>query len=165
MKVFEHTRAPLAAAEHRGRIRRHPPAPEPGGFTLIEVMVALAIVALGMMAVNTQLNRYAVGAAYLEQKTLASWVAGNIIAELSLAPEWPAIGDREEELDFGPFRWHSRIDVSETPVDNLRRIDVYVSLAEDPDRVVHTMTSLVEPPPPRGIARVRWVPPVLETGP
>ena len=50
------------------------------GFTLLEVMVALAIVALGMMAVHAQLNRYAVGAAIIENKVLASWIASNRIA-------------------------------------------------------------------------------------
>ena len=52
------------------------------GFTLIEVMVALVIVALGMMAVNTQLNRYTVAASYVEEKTLASWIATNKLTEL-----------------------------------------------------------------------------------
>ena len=36
------------------------------GFTLLEAMVALIIVALGMMAVNTQLNRYAAAAVYVD---------------------------------------------------------------------------------------------------
>jgi general secretion pathway protein I len=134
---------------------------EQSGFTLLEVMVALVIVALGMMAVNTQLNRYAVGALYMEQKTLASWIAANKIAELSLAPEWPAVGTRDEELEFGPLTWHTRTEVSETPVANLRRIDVHVSLADDPERVVHTMTGLVQPPAPRGLAPVRWQPPAM----
>ena len=43
------------------------------GFTLLESMVALAIVALGMMAVHTQLNRFIVSALVTEEKTLASW--------------------------------------------------------------------------------------------
>ena len=59
------------------------------GFTLLEAMVALIIVALGMMAVNTQLNRYVVAASYVEQKTLASWVATNKVTELSVGPTWP----------------------------------------------------------------------------
>ncbi len=45
-----------------------------GGFTLLEAMVALVIVALGMMAVNGQLNRYVVAASFVEEKTLASWI-------------------------------------------------------------------------------------------
>ena len=45
------------------------------GFTLLEAMVALVIVALGMMAVNGQLNRYVVAASFVEKKTLASWIA------------------------------------------------------------------------------------------
>ncbi len=44
--------------------------PRTRGFTLLEAMVALIIVALGMMAVNTQLNRYAAASFYVEQKTL-----------------------------------------------------------------------------------------------
>ncbi len=63
------------------------------GFTLIEVMVALVIVALGMMAVNTQLNRYTVAATYVEEKTLASWIATNKLTELSIASTWPSVGD------------------------------------------------------------------------
>ena len=70
------------------------------GFTLIEVMVALVIVALGMMAVNTQLNRYTVAATYVEQKTLASWIATNKLTELSIAPTWPSVGDYDEDVEF-----------------------------------------------------------------
>ena len=44
----------------------------PAGFTLLEAMVALIIVALGMMAVATQINRYVVTAQSVEEKTLAS---------------------------------------------------------------------------------------------
>ena len=75
------------------------------GFTLIEVMVALVIVSLGMMAVNTQLNRYTVAATYVEQKTLASWIATNKLTELSIAPTWPSVGDYEEDVEFAGQQW------------------------------------------------------------
>jgi general secretion pathway protein I len=129
------------------------------GFTLIEAMVALAIVALGMMAVNTQLNRYVVTAAYIEQKTLASWVATNRLSEMSVAPEWPELGVTEEDVDFGAQSWHWHCEVFETPVENLRRVDVSVSLAEDPDRIIHKVSALIEPPSPRGFVAVRWLAP------
>jgi len=127
------------------------------GFTLLESLVALAIVALGMTAVQTQLNRYVVSANYIELKTLASWIATNQITELSIAPEWPALGDSEAELDFARRRWLWRAEVSETPVENLRRVDLSVSLAEDPERVFNTVSALLEPPPPPGFAPVRWL--------
>ena len=98
------------------------------GFTLIEVMVALAIVALGMLAVQTQLNRYVVTAAVTEEKTLASWIAANQLAELSVQPAWPEIGSSEEQVEFAQREWRLEIDVSET--------DSHFVLRADPQRKV-----------------------------
>jgi general secretion pathway protein I len=126
------------------------------GFTLIEAMVALVIVALGMMAVNTQLNRYAVAAAYVEQKTLASWIATNKLTELSVAPTWPEVGDYEEDVEFAGQQWRCEIEVAETPVANLHRVDVSVRLMSDPERVVHKITGLIEPPAPPGFLAPQW---------
>ena len=69
------------------------------GFTLLEALVALAIVALGMMAVQTQLNRYVVSAVATEERTLASWVAANKITELSVASSWPELGSSDDEME------------------------------------------------------------------
>jgi general secretion pathway protein I len=131
--------------------------PAQRGFTLLEAMVALVIVALGMMAVNTQLNRYAAAAIYMEEKTLASWVATNKITEFSIDSAWPELGDSDEDIEFAGREWHCEIEVQETPVDNLRRIDVSVSLVTDPERVLHKVSGIVEPPPPRGFMPLRWL--------
>ena len=98
------------------------------GFTLIEVMVALVIVAFGMMAVHTMLNSYAAASVYVEQKTLASWIATNKLTELSIGPTWPSLGDSDEDLEFAGRQWRCEIEVSETAVANLRRVDVSVRL-------------------------------------
>lgn len=126
------------------------------GFTLLEVLVALVIVSLGMMAVNTQLNRYAMTAKYMEEKTLASWIGSNKIVELSVQPEWPEIGGSNEEVEFANRLWYLEIEVSTTDVENLRRVDVDVAFAETPDVIVHRISGLVEPPAPRGFVPVRW---------
>ena len=55
------------------------------GFTLIEVLVALAIVAIGMAAVLGALNSSADTVSYLRDKTFAQWVALNRIAGLRLS--------------------------------------------------------------------------------
>ena len=129
------------------------------GFTHIEVMVALVIVSLGMMAVNTQLNRYTVAATYVEQKTLASWIATNKLTELSIAPTWPSVGDSEEDVEFAGQQWRCTIEVAETPVPNLHRVDVSVALRSDPERVVHKVSALIEPPAPAGFLSPQWTAP------
>ena len=134
------------------------------GFTLLEAMVALVIVALGMMAVNTQLNRYVVAAVYIEEKTLASWIATNKVTEISVATSWPELGDSEEEIDFAGRRWQCEIVVEETPVENLRRVDVSVALADAPERVLHKVSGLVEPPAPGGFVPLRWLGPAAGAG-
>ena len=127
------------------------------GFTLIEAMVALIIVALGMMAVHTQLNQYVVTSIYIRQKTMASWIATNKLTELSVQFDWPEPGDEEDDIEYAGQEWHYRVEISETEVPNLRRADVSVSLADDPERVIHTVSGLIEPPPPRGFVPPRWL--------
>ena len=119
-------------------------------------MVALVIVALGMMAVNGQLNRYVVAATFVETKTLASWIATNEITALSVGHEWPGVGDHEEDVEFAGRQWRCQIVVSETEVQNLHRVDVSVALAADPERVVHKVSGLIEPPAPAGFLPLEW---------
>lgn len=126
------------------------------GFTLVEALVALIIVALGMMAVHTQLNQYAVTSVYIREKTLASWIAMNVLTELSVQSEWPEPGSEEDEIEYAGRQWHYSVEISTTQVENLRRADVSVSLAEDPERVIHTVSGLIEPPAPPGFLAPRW---------
>lgn len=135
-----------------------PNYPREPGFTLLEAMVALAIVALGMMAVQTQLNRYVVSAAVTEEKTLASWVAANKLTELSVSSSWPDIGTSDDEVELAQRQWRTVIEVSETQVDNLRRVDVGVYRVDEPDRLIQSLSALIEPPPPAGYLPVRWLP-------
>ena len=127
------------------------------GFTLLEAMIALVIVSLGMMAVNTQLNRYVVSAAYIEQKTLASWIASNQLTQMSVAPQWPSIGTTQGEEEFAQRLWQWQAEVSETPVENLRRVDIAVALVEEPELEIHAMSAFIEPPPPPGFPSVNWL--------
>jgi general secretion pathway protein I len=126
------------------------------GFTLIEVMIALVIVALGMMGISKAINDYTVAATYVERKTLASWIATNKLTELSIAPTWPTVGDYDEDVEFAGQQWRCEIVVEETPVTNLHRVDVSVRLLTDPERVVHKVSALIEPPAPQGFLPPQW---------
>ena len=127
------------------------------GFTLLEAVVALAIVALGMTALYMQLNQYAVTATYMQEKTLASWIATNRLTELSIEPSWPDLGTEEDEVEFAGRVWHYTVKISETQVTYLRRVDVSVARADQPERIIHKVSTLLEPPPPAGFVPPRWI--------
>jgi general secretion pathway protein I len=112
---------------------------------------------MGMMAVYTQLNQYAMTSIYMEEKALASWIASNRLTELSVQPDWPELGDDEDEIEFAGRNWRYFVEVSETQVQNLRRVDISVSRAEQPERMIHRVSALIEPPAPRGFVPVHWI--------
>ena len=102
------------------------PSSGPRGFTLIEVIVALAIVALGMFAVFTSIGETASNVGYLRDKSMAGWIADNKITEIRLSGEFPSVDRTEGDVDYAGRRWHWTAIVSQTPVDGLRRIDMMV---------------------------------------
>jgi general secretion pathway protein I len=113
------------------------------GFTLVEVLVALAIVAFGLIAVFGQMNQTATAASRLREKTLAGWVAMNELAKLRLSGEFPAVGTRSDEIEMANQRWHYEMRISETEGDYLRRADVTVALADAPGRPLATAAGFV----------------------
>ena len=100
------------------------------GFTLIEVMAALVIVSLGMLAVIQAVSATASNTAYLREKTVAHWVAMNQLTDARLAPQPPPVGKRSGEVDMGNGRWRWTVTVSATDVPSMRRIDVDVAPAD-----------------------------------
>ena len=61
----------------------------PRGFTLIEVMVALVVIALGMLGVIQAVSQTASNSGYLRDKTIAHWVAMNRLTEVRLQKAAP----------------------------------------------------------------------------
>ena len=100
------------------------------GFTLIEVLVALAIVTIGMAAVLGALTSSANTTAYMRDKTFAQWVALNQIATLRLSGQMTPTGNSDGNIDFAGRSWHWRREVTALQVPGLVRIDVKVRPAE-----------------------------------
>jgi len=97
------------------------------GFTLIEVMVALAIVGLSLTAVAASMSQMIDSATAMRDRTYASWIAQNKIAEIRLANVLPEVSTSSGDEEYANTLWAWRAVVSETGIDNFRRIDVYVS--------------------------------------
>jgi len=96
------------------------------GFTLIEVVVALAVLALAMGALISGMARYADNAAVLREKTLALWVAHNRLTEIGLEPTWPELGESDGDEELAGIEWRWDVTVAETPDPKVRRVDIAV---------------------------------------
>jgi general secretion pathway protein I len=97
-----------------------------GGFTQIEVLVALAIVAVALAAGMRTIAQSADGASLLKARTLALWVAENRLALAQLEDPVPATGTtRGEDAQAGMlFAWRRTVDSSPNPA--FRRIEIVV---------------------------------------
>lgn len=103
------------------------------GFTLVEVLVALTILAVALAAGMRTLAQSADGATTLKLRTLALWVAQNRLALAELERPWPATGTemgraREAGIEFA---W--RASVAATPNPAFRRFEIVVAEATVPD--------------------------------
>ena len=106
------------------------------GFTLIEVLVALAIVAMSVGALLGTLTSAASNISYLRDKTLAEWVALNRLAEIRTAQLMPDKGKRSGNAVMGGMRWQWEQEVVELPIKGLFRIDVRARPTGDRKSVV-----------------------------
>ncbi len=124
------------------------------GFTLLEVMIALTIVAFSLTAIAATMNQMIDAANAMRERTYASWIAQNKIAELRLANVIPDVSSTSGEVDYANTQWSWRAVVSETGIENFFRVDVSVSLAGS-DYNIRTVTGFIGEPVPIGQANGR----------
>jgi len=127
------------------------------GFTLIEVMVSLAIVALSLTAVAASMNQMIDAANTMRDRTYASWIAQNKITEMRLANTIPEVSTASGELEYGRTQWAWRAVVSETGVDNFMRVDVTITQV-DSDYEIRTVTGFIGEPVIPGRGNAEWRP-------
>jgi general secretion pathway protein I len=94
------------------------------GFTLLEVLIALAIVALSAGALLGAVTSSASNVIYLQEKTLAEWVALNRLTEVRIAVDMPGTGRRKGSTTMGGQRWEWEEEVTELPLQGMFRVDV-----------------------------------------
>lgn len=100
------------------------------GFTLLEVLVALAIFGIVAAVVLTAAGRSLNNASRLEVLTLAGWIADNQLTELQLQQPPPALGRESRELEFAGRRWQTLSEVQASADPGLLRVTVWVAAAE-----------------------------------
>lgn len=120
-----------------GRVRRA------SGFTLVEILVALAIIAVALSAGLRALAQATDGAVALKQRTLALWVAQNRIALATLESPWPSPGRREGSATQAGSVFGFTETISTTPNPAFRKIEVVVALPGAPDYALARLTGFI----------------------
>ena len=103
------------------------------GFTLLEVLVALAVIALSMGAIIKATGDYTNNQSYLRDRTMALWVARNVLVQFRVDKEWPDVGERKGTQEMGNREWRWLAVTSQTDEEELRRLDVEVFPIESED--------------------------------
>ena len=104
------------------------------GFTLVEVMVALAIVAIALPALLMSLYQQIDDTAYLRDKTLAYMVAENKLAEIRLvigSTRNLSAGKDSGLASMADRDWYWWVETKTTEVEKFFRVDITVSLEEE----------------------------------
>lgn len=117
------------------------------GFTLIEVLVALAIISIALIASLRVAGGGTNSVAELRARLLAGWVAENILAEQRARGAWLPLGmQRGTERQGGiEFAWREEVIV--TPNALFRRADIRVFAAsEETHALAHLVGFVVHPP-------------------
>ncbi|MEH6454137.1 MAG: type II secretion system minor pseudopilin GspI [Psychromonas sp.] len=97
------------------------------GMTLLEVLLALVILAMSGLAAMQAATGALVNQSYLQDKTIALWVASNQIAELKLQKQWPSERWVTDSTEFAGNTWHYRYQTVATGDSNFKALDMEVS--------------------------------------
>jgi general secretion pathway protein I len=125
------------------------------GFTLLEVLVALAIVGLSLMAIAGKMVQMLNAASTMRDRTYASWIAHNKITELRLANVPLEVSSSSGQVDYAGTEWTWRAVVSETGVPELFRVDVTMSFPGG-DPLMRPVTGFIGEPTPPGLSNRAW---------
>jgi len=117
------------------------------GFTLIEVMVALTIIAIALASLIKASGSHSNSAGFLKNKTLAHYVAVNEATKLQIEKTWPNTGKIHKSSEMADREWYWTREVTKYNVDDTIRT-VTFTVFEDENRernIARIQTSLLSP--------------------
>ena len=125
------------------------------GFTLLEVLVALAITSLAAVLVAAAFAQMLDNSVSMRERTYASWIAQNKITELRLANQLPEVSTSSGDVEFANGTWYWRAEITESGVENLFRVNVSVYYPDEDSKVRDVNGFIGEPVIP-GQANRAW---------
>ena len=126
----------------RGRPLRHT-----RGFTLVEVMIALAVFAVVSAALVKSASLTLLQTDTLRERGIAELIASNRLSEIRAAPRldnsFPSVGVDRESVTMAGRQWELTVTTEATENEFIRRIDIEVAREAEPDGVVAQLTGFV----------------------
>ncbi len=104
------------------------------GFTLLEILAALVIVAIGIAAMSKVIGNAASILQANENRLIGTWVASNRLTEIRLSRIWPAAAETDLEASMGGRPWYIREKITTTTDPDLLRVDIEVYTDQDHTR-------------------------------
>lgn len=96
------------------------------GFTLVEILVALMVLAFAAILLADTIGAGAVAHSRLNETTRAWGVASDKLVELQVYQRWPSVGVQDEVVERHDERWMVRTKISNGPYADTRRVDIEV---------------------------------------
>ncbi|WP_246058353.1 type II secretion system minor pseudopilin GspI [Litorilituus lipolyticus] len=113
------------------------------GFTLIEVMLAMAIFAIaGVALLGAADNNYR-HISHLDEKMFANWVASNQMVAAKLDTTWPPKNNRKGEVELANRTWFWQQKVIKTANNEMRALVMEVRVKEDDEFPVTSIMTYV----------------------
>ncbi len=114
------------------------------GFTLLEMLVALAVFSLAALALVRLQGVTLRTAADLDSKALGQIVARNLMVEVQTDPAPPSLGSEEGDVDNGGRHWHWTRAVRATDDKRLLQVDLTVDGQTGSSPVVLSFVRVVQ---------------------
>ncbi len=130
MKRAKHSHFPLSKSTARG-------------FTLIEVMLALAVFSIAGLALLSSASNNARNMGYLESKMFANWVASNQLVTASLEQKWPPKNNLKGEVELAGRAWFWQQKVLKTTDKDMRAVVIEVRALEGDELALSSLTTYV----------------------
>jgi general secretion pathway protein I len=96
------------------------------GFTLIEVLIALTIVAIALTSGLKMLGQYTSNLGAIQERTWANWTAMDNLVALQLSEQWSKTGEVKGKEKQTPYQFTWQRKVNETPYERVRRIEIEI---------------------------------------
>ncbi len=113
------------------------------GFTLIEIIIALVVISVALGAVIATTGNSVKQGAHIKDKTIALWVAQNVITDISIKKNWLSTGEKKYDVIMAGRQWFIKNNVTQTPDSNMRKMDVSVFTDQKAQNKIISLTAYI----------------------